>query len=390
MHSVSKHKNRNVRVVIAPDSFKGGADALTVAHSMQRGLAGVQGVITAIFPMADGGEGTGEILVRGKNTIRHIISTVDSFGRPHQAEWLQMGSTAIVEAAQGSGYIHPDERPTDGRYTTSLGTGQLIAAAMSTVQITKVIVCLGGSGSSDGGLGLWVGMGGTATGPCGEPIEPMAYNLSRVNHVSKPVGCKTMVALYDVAVPLMGPQGCLRMFGPQKGVPLDCLPTLEMSLAHWADVVETAMTTHVIDLPGAGAAGGMGFVLAALGADLKSGAEYVADSTGLADALKTADLCLTGEGSLDEQSLKGKVVATVSGMAAKYQVPVLAVTGQIKLSPDNEQEFVHQGLSAVIGILDAPYSINQALSETANLVEGAVRRSLGMGFLALMGADPRL
>lgn len=376
--------SRNFRVVMAPDAFKGGADALSVAHAMARGLAGLPGVVTEIFPMADGGEGTARILAHGQHATRHTATTVDAFSRPHKAHWLQVGSTAIIEAAQGSGYVPPEDRPSDGTYTTSLGTGLLIAAAMDDVHVTQVLVCLGGTGSSDGGLGLWVGMGGTARDSSDAPIDPLACHLAAVEHLSAPVLRKPMIALYDVAVPLMGPQGCLRMFGPQKGVPVDQIPIMESDLAHWASKVQAVTVTDVLDVPGAGAAGGMGFILAALGATLKRGAEYVAQSTGLVEALTGADLCLTGEGSIDAQSLQGKVVATVTRIACNHSVPVVAVAGQIQLSPENEREFSRQGLTAIVGILDSPYPVARALLDTTTLVEAAVHRALGMGLIALI------
>lgn len=358
-----------MRVVIAPDSFKGGPDARTVAEAMARGVRRA-GACPVVRPMADGGEGTAAI-VGGPDASEVGVDVVDAYGRPGRAAYVRRDGIAIVEAARGSGYVKPEHRPGHGLRTTSRGTGMLLRAALSDPEVGRVLVALGGTGSTDGGLGLLVGLGGEVRNAAGEPIDPVGDAMAAAERFRWPVLAKPVEALYDVAVPLFGPQGAVRSFGPQKGVPADRLDAAERALERLAARVAADRGGSPADLPGAGAAGGMGFMLAALGAKLVAGADRVAEAIGLDSALEGAALCLTGEGRLDDQTLNGKVVYAVARRAQAAGVPTVVLAGTLDLADPGRL----YALGAYpTPILPAPMTLAEAIAGTETWVEAAAWR----------------
>lgn len=358
-----------MRVVIAPDSFKGGPSAERIAMAMARGVRRAGGS-AVVRPMADGGEGTAEIVV-GPAAEHVAVDVVDAFGRPRRASYLRRDGLAVVDAARGSGYVKPEDRPDHGLRTTSRGTGMLIRAALSDPAVRRVMVALGGTGSTDGGLGLLVGLGGTIANAAGEPLDPVGDTMGLVASIRWPDLTKPVEALYDVAVPLSGPAGAVRSFGPQKGVPAARLAEAERALVGLARRVESDRGRSLADLPGAGAAGGMGFMLAALGAGLTAGADRVAEAVGLGAALSHADLCLTGEGRLDDQTRNGKVVDAVARRAAALGVPTIVLTGTLALE---DPEWLYALGAFPFPILAAPMDLGAAVAATEALVEAAAAR----------------
>ncbi len=354
-----------MRIVLAPDSFKGTATQQQVAAALERGLRRGWGrsldVETRL--MADGGEGTADIFVNaGALWVPEVVH--DAYGRPRQAGWARHGAIGIVEAAQGSPYVPPADRPASVLETTSRGTGELVQAAWNHPQVTEVWVALGGSGCVDGGMGLLDALGAKFYDREGRSLQPRVPNWPRVARIDLPALKKPVRVLADVWVPLLGPDGALQMFGPQKGLDQEKARELEPDLEHFAACLGPGLASS----PGAGAAGGMGAALAALGAHLTRGAEWIAERTELAAAVSRADLVVTGEGRMERQSLVGKVVGVVLDHARKAHVPAVVVAGSI---PDDLGPFYQRGLSFALALGREPRESLKALADTERDLEAA-------------------
>jgi glycerate kinase len=315
-------QTRRVRVVIAPDCFAGTLSAVAAADALAEGWRQVRPHdALVLLPMSDGGPGFVDVLPGQEVSV--LVE--DPLARPTLAAFRLDGSTAYVESAQACGLhlLEPADR--DPAVTTSYGVGQLVRAAVD-AGAERVVLGLGGTATNDGGAGLLAALGVRREGADGERLAPGCLPLAdAVRLVGTPLAVE-LVAATDVDNPLLGEHGATRVFAAQKGAG-DPEP-LEAALAHWADLLEQHLGVAVRDLPGAGAAGGLGFALLALGAERVPGVQVVGAAVGLSEALAGADLVLTGEGSFDWQSLRGKVVAGVAAAAAEQAVPCVVVAGR--------------------------------------------------------------
>jgi glycerate kinase len=324
------------RVLLAPDKFKGTLTAAEVAAHLEAGLRSVvPDLEVAVVPVADGGDGT-LAAAEAAGFERVPVRATGPTGMPCWAAYGRRGDEAVVELAEVSGLARLGEGELAPLTATSRGTGDLVAAALD-AGCHRVVVGIGGSASTDGGAGLLQGLGARISGRRGRALHAGGGPL--VDVVSLDLGelhpglaSAELVVACDVDNPLTGPSGAAAVYGPQKGATPDDVQALDVALSAWADVVAGATGRDLRDLPGAGAAGGVGFaLLAVLGARMQPGAQLVAELTGLADAVCTADLVVTGEGSLDEQTLHGKAPAAVAALARDKGVPVVAVAGRVAL-----------------------------------------------------------
>lgn len=298
------HHNEHM-ILIASDAFKGTIGSLEVAQSL-RGPCEEAGFPVTTLPLADGGEGTVDALVTCGYEA-HEVEVTGPLGQPVTARWASLRDTAVIEMAQASGLHLVDPSPQTAWDAHTYGTGELIARAIE-YGCTRIVVGVGGSATSDGGRGAL-----RAVKEAGVDTSGVAFT----------VAC-------DVDNPLTGPRGAAEVFGPQKGADRATVARLEERLARWADQLDP--TGRVRDLPGAGAAGGLGFALmAGLGADRVSGAEFVLSAVGFDEQLARASVVVTGEGQFDEQTLDGKGPGTVIARAGAAGVPVIVVCGQAKL-----------------------------------------------------------
>jgi glycerate kinase len=324
-----------VKVVIAPDKFAGTMSAAQAAGAIADGWRSVRGGDeVVIVPMADGGAGTLDAVGAAvAEAVEHVTEVADARGRARGGRWLELpGGRALVEAAQACGLAWLDESERDPLHATSYGVGQLIDAAQR-AGVDEILVGLGGSATSDGGAGMAMALGHRLLRADGNGVKVGARYLpdvARVDRVDRALPPVTIVG--DVTNVLLGPEGAVAVFAPQKGASDDDLPVLERALAHFADVVERDVPGGPWrDRPGAGAAGGLGFALMAFcGARMTSGDEAVADLVGLDDALHGADVVIAGEGRLDDQTLSGKTPAFVAGAARDAGARVLAVAGVVE------------------------------------------------------------
>ena len=325
--------------------------------------------------MADGGEGTVAAFL--ESGARAEFRTVRGpHGAPVDAIFACDGDVAIVEMASASGLALLAHEQYDARTTTTYGTGELIRAALD-CGATRVVVGIGGSATNDGGTGMLAALGARFLDANARALPPGGAHLrdlatidlagldSRLRDVSLEVAA-------DVDNPLCGPNGASAMFGPQKGAsPADVL-ALDAALSHYADIAAATLARDDRNLPGVGAAGGLGFALVAfLGARLRPGVEIVGELRDLDAALRGASLCVTGEGRIDMQTLRGKTVAGVASIARRHAVPVIALAGT--LDARAEDGLFALGVTCV-PICDGPMTLADAMARGAELVERAASR----------------
>jgi glycerate kinase len=358
-----------MRVLIAPDKFKGCLSAADVAAAMAEGVRDADpNMEIDLCPVADGGDGTADVLLAARGGRRVACRVTGPLPERHVDAWfvqLDDGS-ALVELAAASGLalLAPGDR--DPLRTTTFGTGELVAAAVR-AGARRVLLALGGSGTVDGGIGCVQACGFTILTTDGEPTSPTdplcGRDLDRVLMVKHGRGEITngieVVAACDVTNPLCGPTGAARVFGPQKGA--------SPAAVDWLDDQLSRLSRHHPDeaaLPGAGAAGGMGFAVAAyFGGSLRSGFDLVADAVGLPERLRSADLCLTGEGCLDATTRAGKSVAGVGRLAAAAGVPCVALAGAVPAGTD-----LPTGILAATAIADRGTPVEESHRDARKLL----------------------
>lgn len=390
-------------IVAAPNAFKGALDAVSAAAAMARGARAVlPGARLVEVPMADGGDGTAAVLLAALGGRYVSARAADPWGRRRAAGFALLGdgTTAVVDVAAASGLRGRRPTPAEAQAASSFGTGTLIRSAVE-AGARRVWVALGGSGCTDGGSGLLAALGARLLDARGRDLPPGGGPLNRVRRLDLgALGWTRAVewtALVDVRNPLLGPTGAAAVFGPQKGAGPDEVLALEASLEHWADVLET--TTGQVGirlLPGAGAAGGCGFGLAAaLGASLRPGAPAVGEAVSLHACLANADLVLTGEGAIDAQTAYGKAPAHVAELAHAAGVPVVALAGvlgfgwEALLTPRGD-------LTAILPLAPGPRSRRAALRATASDLERTAQTAVrlvaagaALGFGASAGPECR-
>ncbi|MET8869109.1 glycerate kinase [Nonomuraea sp. NPDC004580] len=370
-------------VLVAPDKFKGSLTAAEVASHVSAGL----GVPTVELPVADGGDGTVDAAV-ASGYSRITIEVTGPTGQrvPASYAWQPTG-TAVVELAEASGLRRLPGGP-EPLTATSRGTGELIADAVRR-GAKRVVLGLGGSACTDGGAGLAQALGARLIDAEGDELPPGGAALKRLDRIDMSgfldVSGVEFVVASDVDNPLLGPHGAAAVYGPQKGATPGDVTTLEAGLARLAAV---ATATHglmgavehddvpramgVAGAPGAGAAGGVGFAaLAFLHAELRPGIDYLLDLLGFAGHAEGARLVITGEGSLDEQTLRGKAPAGVARAAARAGVPVVAVCGRTTLS---EADLKSAGIEAAYALTDLEPDTGRCMAEAGPLLERLAAR----------------
>ncbi len=359
------------RVLLAPDKFKGTLTAEQVAAHVAAGLRSVlPGIEVLVVPVADGGDGTLAAAVSAGFTQVELTATGPT-GEPVQAAYGIRGTEAVVELAEVSGLAQLPDGQLAALTATSRGTGELIAGALD-AGARRVVVGIGGSACTDGGAGLLEALGARVLTAAGEPVSPGGAGLADaasldLSGLHPALTEADIVVACDVDNPLTGPQGAAAVYGPQKGASPQDVSSLDAALAHFADVVAEATGQDRRDEPGAGAAGGVGFGLVSLaGARMQPGAELVFELTGLADAMADVDLVVTGEGSLDEQTLNGKAPAAVAALARQLGVRVVAVAGRVLLSAAQAEA---AGITTSYALLDVASSAEEAMTTPGPLLE---------------------
>jgi len=357
-----------MKVVIAPDSFKGCLLSAEVAAAIGEGVrrAAPRAEVVEV-PMADGGEGTVQALVAATGG-KLVTRTVEGpLGEPVEASFglLGDGKTAVIEMAAASGLplVPPQRR--DPTATSTYGTGELIRAALD-LGVSEIIIGIGGSATNDGGCGMAQALGVRFYDAAGELIPRVTggrlLDIACINFDEwdlRLADVRIRVAC-DVDNPLFGPSGAAYVYAPQKGATPEQVEMLDRGLRHLSEIIERDLQMGVAELPGAGAAGGLGGGLVAFcGGRLEPGVEIVIDAAGLRERMAGAALCITGEGRIDEQTPRGKTPAGVARVAAEAGAVVVGLAGQIDLDSSAASEV---GLAAAFGIASGPMSLEQAMA----------------------------
>lgn len=326
-----------MRVLVAPDKFKGSLTAAEAAEAIGRGLKAA-GADPDLLPVADGGEGTLEALVTAVGGTTMGVIARGPLGIPVRAHLGRLeDGTGVVELSQASGLRLVPEADRNPLRTSTYGTGELIKGALAR-RPPRLLIAIGGSATVDGGTGLARALGVRFLDDQGNEVSEGGASLERIaridsSNLDSRLKDVPMVVASDVWSPLVGPEGAARVFGPQKGATPDQIPLLERGLTVLGDRIERDLGVRVLDTPGAGAAGGVGAMLLALGATIRSGAEVVLEAARFPDRLWDCDLVVTGEGRLDESSLAGKAPITVARAAAAAAIPCVALVGEATIQP---------------------------------------------------------
>lgn len=366
-----------VRVLAAVDKFKGTLSAAEVAEHLSRGIRAARpDVAVRALPVADGGEGTvSAALAAGFD--RRTATVCGPTGEPVAADFAVRDGVAVIEMAAASGLgVLPGGRA-DARGATSRGTGELVAAALD-AGCTTVVLGIGGSASTDGGAGMLQALGARVVDGSGADVGPGGAALAAAASVDlsgldSRLVRTTVVLASDVDNPLTGEHGAAAVYGPQKGATADDVRALDAALAHWAQLLESALgegaegAEGMALTPGAGAAGGVGFgAVAALGAQFRPGVDVVLDLVGFDDAAVGTSLVVTGEGSLDAQSLHGKAPVGVARRAAARGVPVVAVAGRVLVG---SAELAGVGIMRAYALTDVEPDVQRCLTQAGEVLE---------------------
>lgn len=358
------------RYLCAPDSFKESLTAMEAARAMAQGIENADhDAEVRCLPMADGGEGTARALVDATGGSMRAVPVHDPLGRPVEGHFglLADGTTAVVETAEASGLALLEAKERNPLIVSSYGTGELMLAAVRS-GAKRIIVGLGGSATNDAGAGLLQALGVRLLDKNGNDLAhggAALANLTTIDISTMDPALKNVAitAACDVTNPLTGPTGASAVFGPQKGASKDDVATLDAALAHFAQVIDSQLGVAVNDVPGAGAAGGIGAALKGfLNAEFRPGIAIVIEQSGLDAAAQWADVVFTGEGSIDFQTKFGKTPAGVAETAKRHGKPVIAVAGHIGTGIDELHEV---GIDAVFGIAPGAASLSELLADAA-------------------------
>ena len=369
-----------MKFIFAPDSFKGSLSAPEICGILERVTARIfPGTETVSVPVADGGEGTVDALLLAMGGERMRTEVTGPLFEPVTAEWglLPDGRTAVMESARASGlpYVPADRR--DPRKTTSLGTGEMIAAALK-AGVRNILIGIGGSATNDGGIGMLTALGARFTDADGNAVPPTGGGMIRVARADfsglMPELKETEITVIcDVTNPLLGENGATFVYGPQKGAVPAIRDELEAGMARYARVAGEAAGKDIASFPGAGAAGGLGAALGGvLGAKMKSGIDAVLDAADFDRKLEGASLVVTGEGRIDGQSVRfGKAPAGVAKRCAARGIPTAAIAGGIG---DGAEGLFDLCESTIQTTVSGPMSLEKAMADAPELYERAAER----------------
>lgn len=358
-----------MKVLVAPDKFKGSLTAAEVASAVASGLADVHpGIEVRTLPVADGGDGTVDAAVAaGFRRVR--VPARGPTGALVMASYAVRGDTAVVELAEASG-LHRLPGGLEPLTASSAGTGDVIAAAVG-AGCRRIVLGVGGSACTDGGAGMLTALGARLLDGSGHDLPPGGFALSRLASLDLSGLSLSDVDIElasDVDNPLFGPNGAAFVYGPQKGASPDDVETLDAALRQWASIAGPEFASR----PGAGTAGGVGFAaMAVLGARMRPGITLLLDLLGFDDALAEAALVVTGEGSLDRQTLSGKAPAGVARAAAAKGIPCVAVSGRCQLSTG---ELAEAGIAAAYALTDLEPDPARCMAEAAPLLRRLTHR----------------
>jgi len=368
-----------MRILIAPNAFKGSISAFDAAKAIEEGiLRAMPDADCMLLPIADGGDGTADVLVQGVGGRFITAQVINPLGKPISTTFalLSDGLTAMIEMANASGLRLIATEDRNPLIATTYGTGQLLQAALN-VGARKIIIGLGGSATVDGGAGMAQALGARLLDAQGDEIGYGGGALRDlhaidVNALDARLRECEIIAACDVDNPLVGEYGAARIFGPQKGATQEMVTQLDANLAHFAYTIQHDLGVDVLTIPGGGAAGGVAAGLIAFcGARLQPGIDLVLDTIDIDQHLEGIELVITGEGRIDGQTAHGKAPVGVAMRAKRYGIPVVALAGGIGEGAD---DLYAHGIDAIMPIVSSPMPLEEAMRDTAMLLSEASER----------------
>lgn len=366
-----------MKFVLAPDSFKESMTSMEACLAMERGIKKVFKDAECIkVPMADGGEGTVDALVNATEGKFIEIEVTNPIGKKIKAKYGILGDskTAVIEMAKASGIELINRKERNPYVTTTYGTGEFIKDAVNR-GIKHILIGIGGSATNDGGAGMLQALGVKLLDINKEEIPFGGVHLEKIEYIDKGnidefLKDVTIEVACDVTNPLIGENGASYIFGPQKGANSEMVKVLDDNLRHFALKIKEIFNINIADVPGSGAAGGLGgALLAFLNAELRSGIDLVIKYTNLEEKIKMSDYVFTGEGSIDGQTILGKTPVGVSKLGKKYDVPVMAFAG--KVDPQSENLY-NEGMKSIFCIMRGVETLDDALRDGASNLEKTV------------------
>lgn len=375
-----------MKVVVAPNAFKGSMTATDAAEAMARGVLNACPQAEVIkVPVADGGDGLAEVLLDALDGEARTITVKGPRGSPVQAAFCFAPALnlAAIEMASASGLALLAAAQQNPLLTTTYGTGELISAALD-LNVDHIVVGIGGSATNDGGIGMAAALGARFLDAEGDDVEPVGGSLQNIRRIDvsgldERIARVRFEAICDVDNPLLGPDGAAHVYGPQKGAGPEQVKQLDAGLANLAAIIEADLGRDVRELPGAGAAGGLGAGLHAfVNAELRRGVDLVLELVGLEEQLTAAELVLTGEGQIDFQTAFGKAPAGVALRAKAHGIPCIVMAGGI----GERISDLHQvGIDAVFSLCPGPVTLEQAMAQGPDYLCAATEQVM-RGFLA--------
>lgn len=366
-----------MRIVVAPDSYKGSLSAAEVAIHMEEGIREVVPDAEVVkIPMADGGEGTVDAIISATGGQLHAVEVIGPLGDPVTAVYGVTGDgmTAVIEMAAASGIMLVPREKLNPLEATTYGTGQLIRAALDR-GCRSIIIGIGGSATNDGGAGMAQALGVRLLDAEGADIAYGGGRLSAISRIDisgldpRIAECAIKIAC-DVTNPLCGPEGASAVFGPQKGATEQMIRLLDEGLRHYSKLIYDQLGIDVGEARGAGAAGGLGAgMIAFLSAHMVSGIELVLEATGFENQVRQAQLVFTGEGRTDAQTVYGKTPAGVAAAAKKYNKPVICLSGGVSFDTGRLHEI---GIDVVVGATQAPVPLEDAIRCSPSWIRQAI------------------
>jgi glycerate kinase len=368
-----------VHVVVAPDSYKGSLSAIDVANAMERGIISIFPDAKVIkVPIADGGEGTVEALVTATGGCMMYNKVMGPLENTVEACWGILGDneTAVIEMAAASGLPLISKEKRNPRITTTYGTGQLIKAALDQ-GIRKLVIGIGGSATNDGGVGMAKALGVKFLDGSKNELPNGGAALKRlveidIRGIDPRIAETTILVACDVDNPLCGPRGASAVYGPQKGATPAMVEELDQVLKHYGEIAKQATKRDVAEVPGAGAAGGLGAGLMFFtSSQLRPGVEIVLEATNFEEKVKQADFVITGEGCTDFQTAHGKAPVGVAKIAQKYNAPTLCLSGGLGRG---SEDVLQQGIGGLMSIVPRPMTLDECMDCAEELVYTATAR----------------
>ena len=362
-----------MKILIAPDSFKDSLKAAGVAKSIKEGFSAIVPKSEfSIIPMADGGEGTVESVIDATSGTIYKVKVHDPLMRATESFFgiTGDGSTAVIEMAAASGIEKLTREERNPWVTTTYGTGELIKLALEK-GVKKIIIGIGGSATNDCGAGMAQALGVKLLDSTGNEIEKGGGALRKVSSIdisgidAKIRSTEIQVAC-DVTNPLTGEKGASHVYGPQKGADKDMVLKLDENLKHFASIILQQTGKDILEIPGSGAAGGLGGgLMAFLDATLMKGFDIIANAIELEQKIQECDLVITGEGKIDFQTQYGKTIFGVSRLAKKHHKPVIVIAGTVA---DGAEIMYEKGVDAIFSIVDKPMPLDEALKNAPKLL----------------------